>query len=172
MEKYEELKASKNKEDKILAKMLVPRKKNLILPIIYKDQKGEEVDTEKTGKLIQLGSASQAAEILDHYLDEEEWGDFMDETDGYDLKLFRTGSGKFDTEYGVTPCKPTKIPREFRGKIADLEAAVRAVIPSYEETEEALATFLAAGPEPAEEEDDKDERAARKARKAKREKDV
>ena len=163
MEKYEELKASKNKEDKILAKTLVPRKKNLILPIVFTDMKGDTVDTEKTGKLVQLGSSAMAAEILDFFLDDEEWGDFMDEKDGYDFKLGRTGAGKFDTEYTVTPCKPSPIPREWRGKVVDLEAAVRAMMPTYEETEEALATFLATGPEPAEEEED--DRKARKDRK-------
>lgn len=168
MEKYEELKTSKNREDKILAKTLVPKKKNLILPIIYTDLKGNTVDTEKTGKLIQLGSSAMAAEILDFFLDEEEWGDFMDEKDGYDFKLGRTGSGKFDTEYTVKPCKPSPIPREWKGKIVDLEAAVRAIMPSYEETEEALATFLANGPESHDDHED-DEKEARRERKERKE---
>lgn len=145
MEKYKELKDSKKKSDKDLAKLLVPKKKSLIPVAAFKDNAGKELDTESIGKLVPI-SNGLCGQIIDYYLDEEEWGDFMNPETGYDFKLIRTGSGKFDTEYSAKPCKPTPAPKALSKKIWDLEEMVRAVMPTYEETEEKLLEFLAGNP--------------------------
>lgn len=152
MEKYGELKASKKKADKDLAKLLVPKKKQLIPVIAYKDSVGKEVDPDSIGKLIPI-SNGLCGQIIDYFLDEEEWGDFMDSENGYDFKLIRSGSGKFDTEYSAKPCKNTPAPKAIRGKVFDLEAMVKAIMPTYEETEEKLEEFLSGNPSEGEEEE-------------------
>jgi hypothetical protein len=169
MEKYEELKASKVAADKKLAKKLSPRKKSFTLGVIYKDTKGKEIDDEATGeggKLIQLGSASQAAEIIDYFLDVEDWGDFFDEDGGYDFKLKRVGAGKLDTEYSVSPCPKSKVARKWRG-IFDLEERIKGIIPTYEETQELLEQWLSTGVD-----DDEEEEEAPRKRKPKSNRDV
>lgn len=139
-EKYEELKSSKDPDDKELAKELSPRKKYLAAVLLCTDGKGKEYDSEP--KLIQL-SQSQYSEIIDLYLDEEEWGDMTDLDSGYDLKLKRTGSGKMDTEYTVKPCKPNSVPEKYRPKeLVSLDNLVREVIPTYEQTQEYVEQYL------------------------------
>ena len=155
LEKYEELKASKNADDKKLAKKLSPRKKSFILAAIYKDTKGKEIDDEmsgETGKLIQLGSASVAAEIIDYFLDTEDWGDFFEKGNGYDFKLGRTGAGKLDTEYTVKPCPKSEVDRKWRG-VFDIEGRVKSILPTYEETQTILEDWLSTAT-PDEDEDD------------------
>lgn len=165
MEKYEELKNSKKKADKDLAKLLVPKKKSLIPVAAFKDTAGKELDTESIGKLIPI-SNGLCGQIIDYYLDEDEWGDFMNPESGYDFKLIRSGSGKFDTEYSAKPCKPTPAPKALSKKTYDLEEMVKAIMPTYEETEEKLIEFLAGNPS-SDIDDDEDER-PRKSKKAKR----
>ena len=46
MEKYQELKNSKDPDDQELAKMLVPRRKYVVGGIVYSDEKGTKVDYE------------------------------------------------------------------------------------------------------------------------------
>lgn len=140
MEKYQELKNSKDEEDKELAKKLVPRHRFIIGGVIFEDDKGSKVayDGQNKGVLI-AGSIYQ--DIIDLYLDEDEAGDMTDPVNGYDIKITRSGSGKFDTTYSVRACKPTKLDKNYREPL-DLEAIVRSQIKSYEELEEELAKFL------------------------------
>lgn len=116
---------------------------------------------------------SQYSEIIDLYLDEEEWGDMTDLDEGYDLKLKRTGSGKNDTEYTVKPCKPNTVPKNCRPKEGvDIEALVREVIPSYEKTQEYIEQYMgnasSSSDEPEEEDDDMG--SSKKSKKDKKEK--
>ena len=50
MEKYLELKESKDEDDKLLAKKLVPKRKYVIAVVAYKDEKGKEVDEQNIDK--------------------------------------------------------------------------------------------------------------------------
>jgi hypothetical protein len=143
MEKYEELKESDDPDDKELAKKFSPKRKYLAPVLVYTDSKGKKVDTEKSGKLIQL-SNGQYQEIIDHYLDVDEWGDMTDSKKGYDIKLGRSGTTLTDTDYNMSPCKNTPIPKAW-AKEVDLEAMVLAALPSYEETLEAINSFLNMG---------------------------
>lgn len=170
-EKYEELKKSKDPDDKELAKDLSPKKKYMVAVLLCKDEKGKDYDPEP--KLLQLAQ-SQYSEIIDLYLDEEEWGDMTDLDEGYDLKLKRTGTGKNDTEYTVKPCKNNSIPKNCRPKEGvDIEALVREVIPSYEKTQEYIEQYMgnasSSSDEP-EEEDDDDMGSSKKSKKGKKEK--
>jgi len=140
MEKYQELKDSKDKDDKEFAKKLVPKHKYLIPVLVYKDMNGKEVDKEQSGKLLQI-TGDLYGEIINHYLDENEWGDMTDPLNGYDIKITRVGKGQYDTEYSMSPCKNTPAPAEWR-KPVDLEEMLEKIIPTYEETEEILDEFL------------------------------
>ena len=144
MEKYEELKNSKDEDDKELAKKLIPRKRYVIGGVIYEDDKGTKVayDGQNRGVLI-AGSVYQ--DIIDLYLDEDEAGDMTDPVTGYDVKITRTGSGKFDTTYSVRQCKPSKLDKKYRSEL-DLENIVRNQIKSYDELEEELNKFLNESP--------------------------
>ena len=166
-EKYDELKASKKADDKKLAKKLSPRKKSFILAAIYKDTKGKEIDEELSGeggKLIQLGSSATAAEIIDYFLDTEDWGDFFEKGNGYDFKLGRTGAGKLDTEYTVKPCPKTEVERKWRG-IFDVEERVKLIMPTYEETQAMLEEWLSTATPDEDEEEDTRPRRNKKSRK-------
>lgn len=140
MEKYEELKNSKDEDDKELAKLLIPRRRYVIGGIIYSDEKGTKVDYEGKDKGV-LVPRQVYQDITELYLDEDEAGDMTDPINGYDIKIKRSGSGKFDTTYSATQCKPTKLDPKYRGTI-DLEGIVRSQIKSYEELEEILEKFL------------------------------
>lgn len=143
MEKYQELKNSKDDDDKELAKVLVPRRKYVIGGIVYKDEKGKEVDYGGQNKGILIpGSVYQ--DIIDLYLDEDEAGDMTDPITGYDIKIIRTGSGKYDTSYSVRACKPTKLDKKYRGTV-DLEKIVRGIIKPYDELQEELNEYLSGG---------------------------
>ena len=151
MEKYEELKSSNDEDDKELAKKLIPRKRFVIGGIIYDDDKGSKVayDGQNRGVLI-AGQVYQ--DIIDLYLDEDEAGDMTDPITGYDIKIVRTGSGKFDTSYSVRNCKSSKLDKKYRSEL-NLEDIVRNQIKPYDELEEELNKFLNEVPE--DEEDDK-----------------
>lgn len=162
MEKYQELKDSKKASDKALAKKMSPKKKTMIPVIVYADLKGKEVDEEKStkdGKLFLITSGIYAS-MIDSYLDEDDWGDFTDPENGYDFKIKRTGSGRFDTEYDINPCPKSPTPKAYRNLVVDLDEMVKTIIPTYEETEEKLAEYLNEGPE--EDEDEEEERPKRK----------
>jgi hypothetical protein len=159
-EKYEELKKSKDPDDKELAKDLSPKKKYMAAVLVCNDGKGKEYDPEP--KLIQLAQ-SQYSEIIDLYLDEEEWGDMTDLDEGYDLKLKRTGSGKNDTEYTVKPCQKKAIPKNCRPKEdIDIEALVKEVIPTYEKTQEYIEQYLGGKEESEDTEEEDDDMGSKK----------
>ena len=140
-EKYEELKNGDD-DDKALAAKLKPKRKFVVPAIKYDDKLGKKVD-EKTGvKLAQL-TVGQYQDMIDLYLDEEN-GDFTSPTNGYDLKITRTGSGVTDTEYSMLAGIKSKLNPKYN-KIYDLEAIVRKEIPTYEETQEVLNRFLGVG---------------------------
>ena len=150
MEKYEELKQSKDEDDKELAKRLIPRRRYVIGGIIYKDDKGNGVDYEGQNRGVLIAGAVYQ-DIIDLYLDEDEAGDMTDPVTGYDIKITRSGSGKFDTTYSVRQCKPSKLDKKYRSDL-DLEKIVRDQIKPYDELEEELNKFL--NEAPADDEDD------------------
>lgn len=150
MEKYEELKQSKDEDDKELAKRLIPRRRYVIGGIIYKDDKGNGVDYEGQNRGVLIAGAVYQ-DIIDLYLDEDEAGDMTDPVTGYDIKITRSGSGKFDTTYSVRQCKPSKLDKKYRSDL-DLEKIVRDQIKPYDELEEELNKFLNEAPN--DEEDD------------------
>ena len=153
MEKYEELKQSKDEDDKELAKRLIPRRRYVIGGIIYKDDKGNGVDYEGQNRGVLIAGAVYQ-DIIDLYLDEDEAGDMTDPVTGYDIKITRSGSGKFDTTYSVRQCKPSKLDKKYRSEL-DLEKIVRDQIKSYDELEEELNKFLNESPDDNEEDDPK-----------------
>ena len=158
MEKYQQLKESNDEDDKELAKRLVPRRRFIIGGIIYKDDKGTEVDYEGQDKGV-LIAGSVYQDIIDLYLDEDEAGDMTDPINGYDIKITRSGSGRFDTTYSVRACKPTKLDKAYR-KPMDLEKIVRNQIKSYDELEEELNKFL--NESPVDDDDDPVEKISKK----------
>ena len=155
-EAYEELKSGDD-DDKGLAKKFAPKQRYLAFCLIYKDEKGKEVD-ENSPKFILL-TAGLYQDILDLYLDEDEWGDMTDPDEGYDLKLSRSGSTKTDTEYSVIACKNTPLPKAYN-KEYDLEEEIKKIIPTYEETQETIAKFLNI------EDDDEDEKPKKGSKKS------
>lgn len=140
-ESYDELKSSDEDDDKELAAKFPPRQRWLAYCAVYKDEAGKELDEQNSPKFVLL-VGSQYQDILDLYLDEDEWGDMTNPETGYDIKLKRTGSGKTDTEYTVSPCKNTKAPKAFAKKVFNLEDEVRKVMPTYEQTKEMINKFL------------------------------
>jgi hypothetical protein len=148
MELYNKLSNSKSTDDQDAAKDMRPKKRYLVPHIVYKDEKGKEVDKEVGAKLALL-TEQQYNSVLDLYLDPEQ-GDFTDPKNGYDIKYKRVGKGQFDTEYSVVPCRPSPLPKEFR-KTYDLEKMVRDIIPTYEKSKEIKKLYLS-GSETEEEE--------------------
>lgn len=140
MEKHKELKESKDEEDNELAKKIIPRRRFVIGGVGYKDEKGKEIDPDRINQGW-LVTRSIYEDIIDLYLDEDEWGDMTDATDGYDIKISRTGSGMTDTTYSCSPCQKKRLPKEYQGEI-DLEGIVRSQIKSYDELERMLGSFL------------------------------
>lgn len=143
MEAYRELKNSDDDADKEIAKKMMPKTRYVMPVLVYKDQKGKEVDEEQSGKLMQI-TGGLFQEIIDLYLDEDEWGDMTDPLKGYDLKITREGKGMLDTTYTVSPCKNTPLPKAWRKEV-DLEAMVREEVDTYEQTVEKRDEFLGMG---------------------------
>ena len=141
MEKFKELKSSSDEEDQALAKALTPRRRFLIGGTLYKDEKGKEIDTDNVGKPI-LIPRSVYQDIIDLYLDEDDWGDMTDPESGYDIKITRSGKGKMDTNYTVTACPKGKNPKASLIPEINLEEIVRSQMLSYEELEEKLSECL------------------------------
>lgn len=157
MEKYQELRESPDPDDKELAKKFVPKKKYLAACIAYSDEKGKQVNEDRGVSLVQL-TTGLYQEIIDYYLDEDEWGDMTDPEEGYDLKLKRVGTG-LNTEYSAICCRHTPLPKKYN-KGVDTEAMVKAILPTYEETLEKITKFL--GEDFEEEEEEKPVRKKRK----------
>lgn len=143
MEAYEELKASDDPDDKEIAKKFTPKKRYLMPVVVYSDTKGKTIDEDNSGKLVQLTNGLYQ-EIIDLYLDEDEWGDMTNPTsEGYDIYLMRSGTGMTDTEYSVQACKNTALPKKYaKAAPYDLEELVRGVIPTYEETKDKIEEYL------------------------------
>ena len=165
METFEELKASSDSDDVELANTFQPRSRYLISAVVYKDTKGKKVDPDASKKMIMLTNGMYE-DLVDLFLDDE-WGDFTDVEDGYDVKLSREGSGKTDTVYSVKPMKNTPTPKEYRDDI-DLEEMVREMIPTYEATEGFINQFL--GDENNDSDKEESEPKAKKKKKKKRSK--
>lgn len=163
MEKYQELKSSNDDDDKEVAKKLVPKKRYVIAGIGYKDEKGKEIDPDLIDRGYQVTSGVYQ-DIIDLYLDEDEWGDMTDDLEGYDIKITRSGKGITDTKYTVSPCQKKKLDKKYRGTV-DLENIVRNHILSYDEIEEKLKQFL-------NESGDEDEDDRPKKKKSSKEKEV
>lgn len=140
MEKYKELKDSKDEDDQNLAGLLAPRRRYIIGGTVYKDEKGKEIDPDNTRKPIQI-PRSVYQDIIELFLDEDDWGDMTDPKDGYDIKITRSGKGKNDTSYSVSPCQRKPFPKELQ-KPLNLEDAIRKRIPDYDEAERLLREFL------------------------------
>ena len=138
-ELYETLKNG-DSDEKELSKKMIPRKRYLTYCLIYKDEKGKELNP--NGPKLVLLTTGMYQSILDLFLDEDEWGDMTHSLTGYDLKLKRVGSGKTDTEYTVIACKNTKVPSEYRNKTINLEKEILNIIPSYEKTQEYANSFM------------------------------
>lgn len=162
MEAYEELRNSDDDEDKDIASKFSPRKKYLAFCAFYKDAKGKEVDENLSPKFLLLTSGVYQS-ILELYLDDNEWGDMTDPDEGYDIKIIRTGSGKTDTDYSVSPCKNTKAPKGFH-KTYNLDEEVKKIMPTYEKTQELIDQYLGLDPE----EDDKPKKKKKKVVRKKR----
>lgn len=139
MKAYEKLTNSKKEEDRKFAKTFKPGRRFMAPVIKYKDDYGKEVDTEIGVKLLLL-TGGMYQEAIDLYLDDDN-GDFTDPINGYDLKVKRTGKGKMDTEYKLLTGKPSKLAKEYRGKV-DVEKMVRDIIPTYEQTKSIMEEFL------------------------------
>lgn len=152
MEKYKELKDSRDEDDKELAKNLVPRRRYVIGGLIYADEKGAKIDYDGKDRGV-LIPRSVYQDIIDLYLDEDEAGDMTDPIHGYDIKINRSGSGMTDTTYSARACKETKLDQKYRGNV-DLEGIVRAQIKSYDELEEILAKYLNESPESPDDEEE------------------
>lgn len=143
MEKYLELKNSSDDDDKELAKLLIPKRRYVVGGIVYADEKGSKVDFDGKDKAVMI-PRSVYQDIIELYLDEDEYGDMTDVKNGYDIKITRTGSGKLDTTYSARACKPTKLDKQYAGNV-DLESIVRSQIKSYDELENVLKQFLNEG---------------------------
>lgn len=133
---------SKKEEDRERAKKLNPRKVYLSPHLRYNDEKGKEPDTQSGAKLVVL-KGGQYQDLIDLWMDEDEAGDFTDAKTGYDIKYTRTGTTQFDTEYTVRACKPTPLPKAFAKQVYDPIEMTKALIPTYEQTQEYLAEYLA-----------------------------
>lgn len=138
-DKYQELKESKDEGDKKLAEALKPKRKFVVPCIKYKDTAGKQVDEKAGVKLAQL-TPGQYQDMIDLFLDDDN-GDFTDPRHGYDLKITRTGSGQFDTEYNMLPGKKSALNPKFN-KVYDIKELLRKEVLSYEETVEKLNEFL------------------------------
>ena len=152
MEKYLELKESKDEDDKLLAKKLVPKRKYVIAVVAYKDEKGKEVDEQNIDKPMLIPKQAYQ-DIIDLYLDEDEWGDMTSIKNGYDLKLTRSGKGQMDTTYTISPCQKKPLDKKY-AKPVNLEEMVRKHILSYDELEDKLNEFLCGGVDDDDDEDD------------------
>lgn len=151
MEKYLELKNSKDDEDKELAKKFIPKRRYAVGALVYNDEKGKSFDYDGKDKVVVIPRGVYQ-DIVELYLDEDDYGDMTDPKDGYDIKITRTGSGKMDTTYSARACQKSRLDKQYQGTV-DLEGMVRAQIKSYDELEEILAKFLNEAPEDDEDED-------------------
>lgn len=138
-EKYEALKAKGNEDDAGILEKLKPKKK-YVIPVVKKVSKTDKSVDDKTGVRLLVITAGVYQQLIDLFMDPEQ-GDFTDPSEGYDVKISRTGTGKTDTEYSVIPCKPSSMPEKYH-KVQDVEALLRKVVPTYEETKAYVSQIL------------------------------
>lgn len=139
MEAYKELKAG-DEDEKELAEKFFPSTKYAIPMVRYKDEKGKELDTEAGAKLGMCPKTIYDS-LLDFALDEEYDDEFFHPLKGCDIKIKKSGSGKTGTKYTAMRQKESKLPKEFRG-VYNPEEMVRALIPTYEQTQKYINSFL------------------------------
>ena len=163
MELYNQLKESDDPADIELTKKLIPRKKYVIPVIMYKDTKGNEIDEDNSNKLMQITNGIYQ-EIIDLYLDEDEWGDMTDPKEGYDLKQTRTGTGQKDTRYTINTCKNTPLKGDYKKITVDLEEMAKKYADTYEAASEKLSKFT--GSMVSEDDDDDEDDAPRRKKKS------
>lgn len=168
MDKYKELKDSSDEDDKKLAKKMVPSRRYVLAALVYKDEKGKQIDYDQKPRLVMV-PASVYQDIIELYLDEDEAGDMTDIKNGYDIKIDRSGSGVFDTSYSVRNCKPTKVDKDLL-KPVELSDLVKAQVKSYEELEEELNKFLNVSHDDEEEEVEDEKPKKKKVKKDKKKK--
>lgn len=161
MNAYNLLTASKKASERELAKKFKPSKRYFVPVIKYKDERGKEVDHQSKVKLLLLSTGTYQ-EILDLWLDDE-FGDFTDPKNGYDIKIKRTGKGLKDTEYSVIRCNPTPLSKKYAGDIYNPEEMAKAITPKYKETKAFIEEFLSLP-----QDDDEEERPRKKKKKVKR----
>lgn len=166
MEKYLELKNSSDPDDKELAKNFIPKRRYAVGGIVYTDDKGSTPDYQGQDKVIIIPRGVYQ-DIIELYLDEDEYGDMTDPISGYDIKITRTGSGQFDTTYSARACKPTKLDKSLRGNV-DLEKLIRDQIKPYDELGDLLNKYLNESPEEDDEEEVKPKKSKDKKAKAKK----
>lgn len=135
-EVHDEVKKRNDEDDEELLKVLRPKKAYFVCALKM-DEKGKKV--EEGPKLARI-TKGLYENLIDLMLDEDN-GDFTDPNEGYDIKIKRTGSGQYDTEYTCLPGKPLKLDKQYRGH-QDLEKMLRGITASYEETQEFMAKFL------------------------------
>lgn len=162
MEKYNELKSSEDEEDRQLATTFKPRTKHMAMMVKYKDEKGKEVDHD-LGPKPGILAGGQYTELIDWLLDEE-YGDFQDPKNGYDILITRTGKGKMDTEYSQLKRNNSKLDKKYRDQIFDIEEIMKKTLPSYEKTEEMVNEFLGIS---ADDDDDEPKKKKKKGSKGK-----
>jgi hypothetical protein len=166
MEAYQEFSKDKRRAD--LAKLLSPRKKFLVPAIVFEDDGGKKVDDARSGKLVML-PGSVWGQMVDFFLDPE-LGDFTDPVEGYDFKIKRTGTGKTDTEYSISPMRQSAIPQAWRKEV-DLEEMVKDIMEPYDEIQSKLDTFLAEESSIGDDDEDEDEKPRPAKKKIKKSRD-
>jgi hypothetical protein len=152
LEKYKELRDSNKAGDKDIAKSMTPRTKYLVAAVVYEDEKGKEVDSKNSGKLVQIPTGVYNT-MLDNYLDPE-MGDFTDPETGYDFKIKRTGKGQQDTTYTLLPMRPSAIPKEYNKEVDPIDLFTETVVLTYDEAEDKLAQYLVGSSSGSTEEDE------------------
>ena len=167
LEKYKELKNSSDPVDQELAKKLAPKRRYIIGVTCYSDEKGKTIDQDRVGKAMMIPS-SVYQDIIDLYLDEDDWGDMTDPKDGYDIKITRSGKGLTDTNYSVTACPRGRSPElKFMPEV-NLAEIVRGMTKSYDELEEVLDELLNGAIETEEDDEDEDDTPKKKDKKKKK----
>lgn len=169
MEKYKELKESSDEIDAKLASKLAPRRRYIVGGTLYKDTKGKEIDEDNVCKPI-LIPRSVYQDITDLYLDEDDWGDMTDPEEGYDIKITRSGSGKNDTTYSVSPCAGKKPINSKYYKEMDLEDIISKQILPYDELASKLDDWLNGSGSNVDDDDEEETRPVKKLSKDKKKK--
>lgn len=136
-ETYEKFRKGDESEQE-LAATFKPGKKFYSPALAYKDEKGKEID-DRGAQLANLTNGMYN-ELIDWMLDDD-YGDFTDAKTGYDVKVKREGKTKTDTEYSLMKMNSSKLDKKYN-KIYNPEEMLKAILPTYEETQQKMAQFL------------------------------